>query len=121
MGVNYRIFASAREAARPLKLDYARQSKFATRGTFVSSVFDAGKSVTWLEFMKTKTLPSGGGYKIETMSGDSAKPDASWSEWAAVDGGQVQSPAGRYIRYRLALTGDGSATPIFSDVTISYT
>lgn len=119
-GASYRVTASARDAARPMKLDHARMSRFATRGTFVSSVFDAGRTATWTEFLKTKSIPSGAGYILETMSGNTAKPDGSWSEWAAVDGGHVQSPAARYIRYRITLKGDGSVTPVFSDVTIAY-
>ena len=56
------------------------------------------------------------------MSGDTPAPDASWSSWSAVSAaGDVTSPAGRYLRYRVTLiTSDYVVTPNLRDVSIEW-
>ncbi len=43
---------------------------------------------------------------FETRSGNTAKPDATWSNWAALAGVNIQSPVGRYIQWRMRAAGD---------------
>ena len=57
-----------------------------------------------------------GKVKIETRSGNTAKPGVGWSEWQApqqigklgggVEGGKIASPPGRYLQFRIALDDD---------------
>jgi len=84
----------------------------ASQAKYMSDVLDAkavarfGK-LTWL---------SQGRVKIETRSGNTAKPGVGWSDWAApsqigklgggVDGGKIASPPGRYLQFRAALEDD---------------
>ncbi len=46
------------------------------------------------------------GLGFETRSGNTAKPDATWSNWAALAGANIQSPTGRFIQWRIRAAGD---------------
>ncbi len=86
----------------------------AAAAKYVSDVFDA-KAVARFGRL---TWQGAGAIKLETRTGNTAKPGAGWSEWAApagvgrigggTDGGKVSSPAGRYLQFRVAL-GDDAA------------
>ncbi len=70
----------------------------------------------------------GGGFVVETRSGNTAKPSKGWSSWeklAAVSrmggdamAGHVQSPPGRYIQYRV--TFDGAAADVLREAELFY-
>jgi hypothetical protein len=59
-----------------------------------------------------------GKVKVETRSGNTAKPGVGWSEWqptlstqklgGSAEGGKVASPAGRYFQFRVALEDEGA-------------
>lgn len=84
----------------------------ADQARYLSDVMDA-KSVS--KFGKL-TWVAQGKVKIETRSGNTAKPGVGWSEWAAPqqigklgggnEGGKIASPAGRYFQFRVALDDD---------------
>jgi hypothetical protein len=66
------------------------------------------------------------GLGIETRSGNTAKPDASWNAWKKLErlqpgsdesAGHVASAGGRYLQYRVALGGAGGR---LRDVSIYY-
>ncbi len=86
----------------------------ATEGTFVSNVKDAEAAVTWGEAFW-------GGYNIdgnvtvETRTGNSPRADGSWSPWSGLSGeaqgSPVNSPAGRYIKYRISLKAGDQGAP----------
>jgi len=86
----------------------------ASQARYVSDVLDAkavsryGK-LTWV---------TAGKVKIETRSGNTAKPGTGWSEWQSPsaigklgggnEGGKIASPAGRYLQFRAALEDDAA-------------
>lgn len=84
----------------------------ASQAKYVSDVLDA-KTVS--RFGKL-TWVTTGTVKIETRSGNTAKPGVGWSEWeppTAVakvggesNGGKIASPPGRYLQFRAALEDD---------------
>lgn len=79
---------------------------------YVSDVLDA-KAVS--RFGKL-TWNASGRVKLETRSGNTAKPGVGWSEWQAPSqaaksgggtlGGKIASPVGRYLQFRVALDDD---------------
>jgi hypothetical protein len=87
----------------------------AGQAKYVSDVLDA-KAVS--RFGKL-TWVAGGKTKIETRSGNTAKPGVGWSDWAApaqigklgggVEGGKIASPPGRYLQFRAALENDDAS------------
>jgi hypothetical protein len=106
--------------AAAVKVDWLSMSEIATppSGTFTSRVFDAGtgSNLTW------GTLAAGafdGVPAIQTRTGNTPTPDASWSSFAPLGAnGAIQSPPGRrYIQYSAALTG---AAPTLDSVVINY-
>ena len=84
----------------------------ASQAKYVSDVLDA-KAVS--RFGKL-TWVAQGKVKIETRSGNTAKPGVGWSEWIAptqigklgggAEGGKIASPPGRYLQFRTALEDD---------------
>jgi hypothetical protein len=84
----------------------------ASQAKYVSDVLDA-KAVS--RFGKL-TWVSQGKVKVETRSGNTAKPGVGWSEWQApqqigkvgggTEGGKIASPPGRYLQFRAALEDD---------------
>lgn len=86
----------------------------ASAARYVSDVLDA-KAVS--RFGKI-TWAAAGKVKLETRSGNTAKPGVGWSEWQAPtaigklgggnDGGKVASPPGRYLQFRVALENDAA-------------
>ncbi|HEY5938532.1 MAG TPA: hypothetical protein VIU61_27965 [Kofleriaceae bacterium] len=86
----------------------------ASQARYMSDVLDA-KAVS--RFGKLSWNASGK-VKLETRSGNTAKPGVGWSEWAVPqqigklgggnDGGKVASPAGRYLQFRVALEDDNA-------------
>ena len=43
---------------------------------------------------------------FETRSGNTTKPDATWSSWAPLVGANIQSPTARFIQWRIRTTQD---------------
>jgi hypothetical protein len=83
----------------------------ASQAKYVSDVLD-GKGVA--RFGKLAWVSSGKP-KIETRTGNTAKPGTGWSAWQAptsigkmgggTDAGKIASPPGRYFQFRVALDG----------------
>src|SRR6185436_13457027 len=69
-------------------------------------------------------LPSSTKLQFRTRSGNSARPDRTWSEWSepVTDsaGGRITSPNARYIQWKVEMTGTGGATPTLNSVTLAY-
>ena len=86
----------------------------AGQAKYMSDVLDA-KAVS--RFGKL-TWNATGRAKIETRSGNTAKPGVGWSEWQSpsqtgklgggAEGGKITSPAGRYLQFRVALEDDAA-------------
>ena len=57
---------------------------------------------------------------IET---ESSTDNVNWSAWSTVSasGGQIASPAGRYLRYRVTMTTtDPTLTPILNSILFAW-
>jgi hypothetical protein len=86
----------------------------ASKARYVSDVLDA-KAVARFGRL---SWAAGGKVKLETRSGNTAKPGVGWSEWQApaqvgrlgggAEGGKIQSPPGRYLQWRVALEDDAA-------------
>ena len=91
-----------------------RTSGRAGQAKYMSDVLDA-KSVS--RFGKLTWVASGKA-KVETRSGNTAKPGVGWSEWqnptqvgkmgGGGEGGKIASPTGRYLQFRVALEDDAA-------------
>jgi len=91
-----------------------RSTGRASQARYLSDVLDA-KAVS--QFGKL-TWTATGKVKLETRSGNTAKPGVGWSEWQAPsqigklgggnEGGKIGSPAGRYLQFRVALEDEAA-------------
>jgi hypothetical protein len=102
-----------------VRADWVRADSYPSSGTFTSSVLDAGRTAGWGALSWTASQPPGTSVVVETSS---STDGTNWSSWsAASSGGNVASPAGRFLRYRVRLaTTDPTATATFSDITINW-
>jgi len=83
-------------------------------GSYESPVHDSNSVARW---GRVTWRSSGGTVTLETRTGNSARPDNTWSEWEAPADERVKSPNARYIQWRAALSGTGAA---MENVTIAY-
>lgn len=100
------LFAATSNFARCLKFDLAPSLK----ATYNSQIRDAQRPAQW-----SKLLAYGGmneldpllltRLSVDTRTGNSSRPDSSWSQWCAADssneGFNIKSPRGRYLQYRV--------------------
>lgn len=93
------------------------------RGLYESPVHDAGNAARWgrIEWRANK---GSGALAFRTRSGNSERPDNTWSDWSAAytdaAGAQVASPNARYIQWQLEMRGGGSQPPVLDSVTLTY-
>jgi hypothetical protein len=87
-------------------------------GWFESPVHDAGTVARW---GRITWRDASNGIAFKTRSGNSARPDATWSDWSApitdLSRSAVTSPNARYIQWRAELSG---AAASIDSVTIAY-
>ena len=74
-----------------------------TTSEYDSDIFDAKSVVKWgaLRSIGEKVA-------LQTRSGNTVDPDATWSSWTALQGDKIVSPPGRYLQYRANLQDGGS-------------
>jgi hypothetical protein len=93
-------------------------------GTYEAPVHDASAVARWGSLSWRADLPAGCGLQFRTRSGNSAKPDRTWSEWseplANPARSRIASPNARYIQWKAELKGANGATPMISGVTVAY-
>jgi hypothetical protein len=95
----------------------------ARNGEYESPVHDATAVARWGQLSWKAQACQGCALSIRTRTGNSARPDASWSEWSAPltdgAGGQITSPNARFIQWKAELAGTGSS-PVLSHVRLAY-
>jgi|WetSurMetagenome_2_1015567.scaffolds.fasta_scaffold01494_9 hypothetical protein len=108
---------------------YKLQSRQAETGTFESKVLDAKAVSTWGKISWGISNPAGAKIEISTRTGNTDKPDNSWSDWSspyeAEAGQQITSPRARYLQWRYAFKGAGAAgqkaaADLLEKITIPY-
>jgi hypothetical protein len=94
-----------------------------SEGSYESPVRDARLVASWGRIWWRGTGP----IELQTRSGNSERPDTTWSDWSApytdAKGSQVTSPKARFIQWRAALRRGSSADrvePALDDVSVAY-
>jgi hypothetical protein len=93
-------------------------------GSYESPVHDAGTAARWGSLSwRGETAPSTA-VVFHTRSGNSAKPDKTWSDWSEPlhdpAASRIASPNARYIQWKAEFSGAGGVTPILDNVTLAY-
>ncbi len=85
---------------------------------------DSGTASRWGSISWRVDLPAGCTLAFRTRSGNSAKPDRTWSEWSEPltdpTGSRISSPNARFIEWKAEMTGTNGATPLLNSVTLAY-
>jgi len=87
-------------------------------GTYQSPVHDSGSVARWGRLSWRTT---GGKAQFSTRTGNSSRPDATWSDWSAPltdpQDSIIRSPNARYIQWRAELSGTGASV---ENVSLAY-
>jgi hypothetical protein len=88
-------------------------------GSYESPVHDAGSVARWGRISWRDT--TGGKVQLATRSGNSARPDKTWSDWSEpltdARDSLIRSPNARYVQWRASLEGPGAA---IENVSLAY-
>ncbi|HLM00321.1 MAG TPA: hypothetical protein VK400_04640 [Pyrinomonadaceae bacterium] len=114
-----RLFATSSNQGRL----YSFGGETLAQGTYESSVRDAKAVALWGRIWWRST----GFVTLQTRTGNTEKPDETWSEWSATlsdaKGSAISSPKARFLQWRAILNdanlADG-ATPSLNEVNVSY-
>ena len=92
-----------------------------TEGRYLSRVLDAGGAASFGRISWDVRTPPGSAAVVETRTGNSEKPDETWSDWvpAAADAA-ISSPAARFLQWRAILRSDGSSSPELASLEAAY-
>lgn len=89
-------------------------------GTFESPVHDSNTVARWGRLSWRGEAPDGARLVLRTRTGNSLRPDKTWSEWSApltnAAGAPIPSPNARYVQWRAEFTGPAS----LEGVTLAY-
>jgi hypothetical protein len=100
------LLAATGEMGKLLRLNASASAS----GTYESPVHDAGSVARW---GRITWRGAGGQIQLATRSGNSARPDKTWSDWSELLSDShdsiIRSPNARYIQWRAELSG-GNAT-----------
>ncbi|RIK74165.1 hypothetical protein DCC62_15825 [candidate division KSB1 bacterium] len=89
------------------------------QGEYVSEVIDASAPAQWGGVSWQTNAAAG--VSVLTRSGNTGKPDKTWSDWVAVQGaGAIASPVARFLQWKVVLQGKAGQSPAVKDVRVSY-
>ncbi|MBI4893774.1 MAG: hypothetical protein HY821_24360 [Acidobacteria bacterium] len=95
----------------------------APAGAFESPVHDAGNAARWGRLEWRADLNSGQ-LAFRTRTGNSMRPDKTWSEWSAPvsnpEQAAISSPNARFIQWKVELAPGANGAPLLDSVALSY-
>jgi hypothetical protein len=93
-------------------------------GYYESPVHDSGTVARWGRLSWRAEIPAGAKLTFQTRSGNSARPDNTWSDWSTPlsdpASALITSPNARYIQWKAEFSGGANATPALDSVTAAY-
>jgi hypothetical protein len=117
---NHSVLAATANMGRVFRLG----EDVGTAGTYEAPVHDAGAASKWGSMSWRADLPRGARIVFRTRSGNSARPDRTWSEWSDPlsdpNGSRISSPNARFIQWKLEMTGASGDTPVLNSVSLAY-
>jgi hypothetical protein len=93
-------------------------------GEYVSAVKDTGRTSRFGAFRWEGDAPAGTTVEFAFRSGESNRPDATWSRWSPWVSGatvrRVEAPDGRYVQWRVRMSPGGGHSPAVRRVDLAY-
>jgi hypothetical protein len=117
------------KANKTIYIDDFSLTKYSTTATLTSNIFDASTGHDWGIVSYTTTTPATTSISVKVRSSNNSDMSGAtdWASCTGIASGALASTGGcvtnnhRYVQYQVTLSGDGSATPTFSDITINMT
>ena len=120
------LFAATSNLGKVFRL----RNNAAEKATYESDVLDGEMTCQWGAIRWRRVDPLPPTPSLFSRSGNTGKPDATWSDWSPVEGssdaGRITSPAARYLQWKIEFPHHGSDIPILSErnavdsVAVSY-
>ena len=99
---------------------YRLDLSLAERGVYTSTPFDAKQNSQWGRLHPLGDVPKGTKMEITTRSGNTPKPQKTWSEWSHPEPLSeeiaVTSPNARYLQYRIEFKRDAGSPGATADL-----
>ncbi len=99
-------------------------AEYTNAGQYESPVHDAGSVARWGRISWRAETGKDTRIVLRTRTGNSARPDRTWSEWSEPltdpGGSRIPSPNARYIQWRAEFSGMRSSSPVLRSVTVAY-
>jgi hypothetical protein len=93
-------------------------------GEYTGPVLDARTQASWGRILWDAALPAGAAVQLQTRSGNTAVPNATWTDWSpfySKTEDQVLSPKARFLQVKVLLrTQSGKASPVFDTLSVFY-
>lgn len=93
-------------------------------GSYESPVHDAGSVARWGQLAWRGQRKDAAKISFRTRSGNSARPDRTWSDWSPPQtdpqGSGITSPNARFIQWKTEFSGETAASPSVNSVTLAY-
>jgi hypothetical protein len=93
-------------------------------GSYEAPVHDSSTASRWGSISWRADMPASSTIQFRTRSGNSARPDRTWSDWSepvsSSAGSRITSPNARYIQWKVEMAGTGGVTPTLNSVTLAY-
>lgn len=103
---------------------YKLSTGYLKEGTLESSVKDTSVTSSWGVISWDAVTPEDTKISLSTRSGNTEKPDDTWSKWSDdysnSSGVPVANPSARFIQWRVRLNSEGTATPVLKKVSLAY-
>jgi len=91
------------------------------KGSYLSPVRDAGRLARFGSARFEGTVPKGASVVLSVRSGNSDRPDGTWSEWVRPGPGGAGVPPARYFQWRAELAaGAAGEAPVVERVEVSW-
>ncbi|HVQ29314.1 MAG TPA: WD40 repeat domain-containing protein [Vicinamibacteria bacterium] len=94
------------------------------RGTFVSKAKDTETVSAWGRLRWEGEMPVGTDLQVQTRSGNTQTPDATWSDWSTAykdaSGQAIASERARFLQMRATLVGKDGKTPVLDRIIAAY-
>lgn len=103
---------------------YRLADEQAASGTYESPVHDAGGVARWGKLTWRAAVPGGSKLVFRTRTGNSLRPDRTWSDWSEpgteASGAPVESPNARFIQWKAEFTRTAGGGPQLDSVDLAY-
>ncbi len=121
--INVRQDAVYLGTANPAKL-IKLGSGFASKGTYISDLIDAGQPAMWGKLQIEADIPQGCSVRVASRSGNVKDVnDPTFSSWTQLNEVtqpvQLRCPLGRFCQYKLVLQSNGPHTPIVREIAVA--